>query len=468
MMTDRTPKTMLGYIRVSRRMGREGPGYISKDVQRDAIQRWADYRGVRIVVWLIDEDESGGTQARPGLREAMRRVEGGDVDGIACWRLNRFARNVAGAIDDVKRIQAAGGVLAFVEEDIDPTGPFGEFLLTILLAVATLERDNLVSGWKTAKARAIERGAHIGPTPFGYRRLEDGTLEVDAEAGAIVSEAFAVAARDGVAAATEFLTTHGPERTWTNWTTKRFLSTRTYLGEVRNGEHVRTDAHDVLVTRAIFEAVQRILGSTVRPRRAKADFPLSGVAVCASCNGPLVGGRGGADNRRMYRCAARCDRPTVLSADPLEAHVVDVVREAFRHPGFRVGGESADTAAKEAALVEAEHELDAFASDLEARRLLGHRYHHHLEQRVEEVDRRRAAFHEAIAAEQDARVVVPDDLWDSVEPGELAEVLRGGLDMVIVAKGRGPLGERVTVVPKRMDGAALAGAQDPQERVLEA
>ncbi len=49
---------------------------------------------------------------------------------------NRFARNVAGAIDDVQRIQALGGHLAFVEEDIDPTGPFGSFILTVLLAVA--------------------------------------------------------------------------------------------------------------------------------------------------------------------------------------------------------------------------------------------------------------------------------------------------------------------------------------------
>jgi DNA invertase Pin-like site-specific DNA recombinase len=58
-------------------------------------------------------------------------------------------------------------MLAFVEEDIDPTGPFGSFILTVLLAVATLERDNMVAGWTTTKARATERGAKIGPTPFG-------------------------------------------------------------------------------------------------------------------------------------------------------------------------------------------------------------------------------------------------------------------------------------------------------------
>ncbi len=97
----------------------------------------------------------------------------------------------------MKRVQAAGGVLAFIEEDIDPTGPFGEFLLTVLLAVNALELNNIKAGWRTAKSRAIERGAHIGPTPFGYLRRDDGTLEVDPERGPIVSEAFAIAAATG-------------------------------------------------------------------------------------------------------------------------------------------------------------------------------------------------------------------------------------------------------------------------------
>ncbi len=94
------PTRMDGYVRVSRRMGRGGPGYISPNVQREAIQRWADYRNVEIVAWHVDEDESGGTQARPGLRAAMARIEAGETDGLACWRLNRFARNVGAAIAD--------------------------------------------------------------------------------------------------------------------------------------------------------------------------------------------------------------------------------------------------------------------------------------------------------------------------------------------------------------------------------
>src|SRR2546421_2393489 len=157
---------MDGYVRVSRRMGREGPGYISPDVQREAIQRWADYRGVEIAAWHFDEDESGGSQNRPGLRAAMDRIEAGETDGIAVWKIDRFARNVHEAVRDVKRMQSRPGRpahFASVTEDIDPTGPFGDFILTIMLAVATLQRDSLVEGWKIAKARAMDRDVKIGP-----------------------------------------------------------------------------------------------------------------------------------------------------------------------------------------------------------------------------------------------------------------------------------------------------------------
>jgi DNA invertase Pin-like site-specific DNA recombinase len=481
------PRRMVGYIRVSRRMGREGPGYISKDVQREAIQRWADYREVELVRWLEDEDESGGTQDRPSMIEAMRLVENGEADGIACWRLNRFARNVSEALRDVERVQASGGALAFVEEDIDPTGPFGEFILTVLLAVAALELNNVKAGWRTAKEHAIERGVPIGPTPVGYVRVEDGErnacLNVDPVSGPLVREAFVVTGRDGLDACVAFLRENLPDKprrqkdgtlraepmTWTAFTARRFLAQRVYLGEVRCGDIFNARAHEPLVTRAEFEAAQRVMELPVAQRRAKGDFPLSHVAHCGSCGGPLVGGRGGPDARRMYRCASRCHAPVALSAAPLEEHVVAELRAAFDHPGFRVGDDTGDTTAAEAALLEAEQELEAFAADTHARKLLGHRYHPALEQRVAAVDEARQALHDALARSQPTRVVVPAELWDELDASELAEVLRAGLDAVIVARGRRPLAERVRVVPKGMDGVpGVAGTEDPQEGVLQA
>jgi DNA invertase Pin-like site-specific DNA recombinase len=447
---------MDGYVRVSRRMGRDGPGYISPAVQREAIQRWADYRGVEIDAWHFDEDESGGTQDRPGLQECMARVERGETDGIACWRLNRFARNVGGAIADVERIQAAGGMLAFVEEDIDPTGPFGSFILTVLLAVATLERDNMVAGWKTAKARATERGAKIGPTPFGYQRNEDddGVLQPHPDLGPVVTRAFEIAARDGIDATVAYLAEHGNGRTWTTATVRRFLANRSYLGEARYGDLLNVDAHAPLVSRATFEAAQPEPSARRRP---KATFPLSGLARCASCDSPLVGARGGADNRRMYRCSAaltthkgqRCTAPATVSAELLEELTRDALLDSLHeHPGF-AGAEDVDVAAAEEALRDAERIQVEYAADADLQRILGlAAWRAGAEERARRVEEARAAFREAARQAERQPVILAPDVLHNAGLADLGELLRGALDAVVVTRGRTPLAGRVRIIAK--------------------
>ena len=460
MMTQAEPRTMDGYIRISRRMGREGPGYIAPKIQREAITRWAEYRGVTIAAWHEDEDESGGTQDRPGLRAAIDRAINGETAGIVSWKIDRFSRFTEGGLRDLRRLEDAGARLAFVVEDIDTGGPMGKFVYTVMLAMGEYFLGNIKAGWIVTKSRANGRGVHIGPIPFGYLANDDGTLKVDPERGPIVTEAFAIAARDDNLAGTiAFLRQRAPERTWTTFTTRRFLANKTYLGNVYYGEEVCHDSHPALVTRSIFEVAQHDAGA---PRAPSGDFPLSGIAACGSCGGRIIGGRGGTDKRRIYRCADRCAQPPVISAEPLEAHVIAEIRAAFEHPGFRIGSTtaSADVTAAEKALLEAEHELDEFAADLTARKMLGDRYHPNLERRVNAVDEARRQLREAMSETTASQVVVPAELWDDLEPAELAEVLRAGLDRIIIRRGRGPLAERVTVVPKGLDRPALASPQD--------
>jgi DNA invertase Pin-like site-specific DNA recombinase len=457
-------KPMDGYIRVSRRQGREGPGYISPLVQREAIERWAEYKGVRIAEWHVDEDESGGTHDRPGLNAAVERATGGVTGGIVSWKIDRFSRFTEHGLRDLRELEAAGARLAFVTEDIDTSGPMGKFVYTVMLAMAEYYLDTIKAGWRTAKGRAVERGAHIGPTPFGYRRRQDGTLAVDPVEGPVVTAAFDVIARDGVGAAVELLRRRGAGRTWTGFTVRRTFASRVYLGRVKYGDHEHADAHEPLVDRAVFERAQAALVAPERRRGAEA-FPLSGVGSCGSCGGRLVGGRGGNDGRRIYRCADRCDAPVVVSAEPLERHVVAVIRAWMAgSAGYRVGQDDVDTGDLVAAVEDAERQLDEFASDLAARDMLGDRYHRHLQQRVDAVRDAEAALRDAVAAAPRARVVIPDELWDTLEPAELAEVLRGGLSTVAVLKGRAPIGERVVVVAKGDDGGVVPPLQDSQER----
>lgn len=467
------PARMDGYIRVSRKMGREGPGYISPQIQREAIERWATYRGVEIVRWHVDEDESGGTQNRPGLVEAMQRVEAGETQGIACWRLNRFARNVSDALEDVGRIHKAGAVLACIEEDIDPTGPFGEFILIILLAVAALELNNIKAGWRGAKATAMKRGAIIGPTPFGYRRVEEGDRagelefhEIDAD---VMRQAFTIAATRGLRATLAYLVEHGDGRVWTMSTVRRTLERRCYLGEFKYGRDLRYVSEDLaLVDRATWTAAQP---EAPQRRRRAANFPLSGLAICGTCGTHMVGARGGRDRTtgeglRQYRCAAsltmwkgeRCPSPATVLAGRLEDYVREQAIAAAREiPSVLEDAGALDDELDRAGrrLRQAEAELDAIMRDLTLRRRLGDaRYHEAVELRVTAVEDAEREYRVLAARRAASRTRIDlAELLATAEPEAFGELLRGMLAFVEVARGRGALSERVRLVAADDDEA---------------
>lgn len=492
-MSSKKPKIMDGYIRVSRRMGREGPGYISPDVQREAIQRWADYRGVSIAEWHVDEDESGGSQNRPGMRRVMERIEHGDTDGVAVWKIDRFARNVHEAIRDVKRMQSRPDKpahFASVTEDIDPTGPFGDFILTIMLAVATLQRDSLVEGWKIAKSRAMDRGVKISPTPFGYRRREDGILEPHPEHGAVVTEAFERAAERGLDAAVDYLAAlgivheegkrAGSERVWTTTTVRRVLENRTYLGEAIYGNRVERNTHPRLVERAVFEAAQP---DPTRRRRPAAHYPLSGVARCATCGEPMIGARGGkapdGTGLRTYRCRAsittwrgdRCPSPATTVADNLEALVREGLSALFRQTWVARDDVEGDLVEAETDLRAAELELESLLADSELRRTLGpDRFRRLADANVVAVEEAQTRYREAASQAASVFTVPEPELIAGATAEELGELARGGLDAVVVQRGRRPIRERVHVIPRGGSEADawVPHAQDAPDGLVEA
>jgi len=48
-----------GYIRVSRRGGREGESFIAPEVQRKKIEAWAEMHDLEVVRWWEGIDQSG-------------------------------------------------------------------------------------------------------------------------------------------------------------------------------------------------------------------------------------------------------------------------------------------------------------------------------------------------------------------------------------------------------------------------
>ena len=88
-----TTQRVIGYVRVSTQEQVEGFGLA---VQRDGIRAYCKERGLRLVDIAADEGISGsnGLDTRPGLTEALLRVEDHEVSGIVVYRLDRLARDL--------------------------------------------------------------------------------------------------------------------------------------------------------------------------------------------------------------------------------------------------------------------------------------------------------------------------------------------------------------------------------------
>jgi site-specific DNA recombinase len=446
-----------GYIRVSRKLGRQGPGYISPDVQREAIERWAEYKGVQVAAWHVDEDESGGTQDRPALLAAVERSVSGETGGIVSWKIDRFSRYTEGGLRDLSRLEDAGARLVFVTEDIDTSGPMGKFVYTVMLAMGEYFLSSIKAGWVTTKTRAVARGVKIGPTPYGYERTKSAPLSPHPEQAGVVSKAYALAAESGLHAASDYLNANAPERVWALHRVRRFLANRTYLGETRYRELVKRDAHEPLVDRATWEAAQP---TPATARKPSADYPLSGLAECGTCGAGMVGHRGGR-NLRSYACSDKaCTGRATTVADALESHVTEALLDALAgDEGFEVGTtDTGELAHAGVSLQDAERELADFATDTTARQLLGEeRYHAALAERVATVGEAQASYRALAEDSLTKRHDVPTrDAWDEQTPAEMAESLRAAFATVVVQKGRGAIADRVRLVPH--DAARVAAA----------
>lgn len=437
------------YIRVSRVAGREGESFISPSVQLEQIAGWAKLRGVEIAESHEDLDQSGGKLSRPGLDALLERIESGQTEGVVVAKLDRLSRlGVGDALKLVERITDAGGSIAAIDLGLDPTTPFGEFGMTIMLAMARMERRRLSDSWAIARERAIARGVMVTRTPLGYSRKEDGTLAIDLEESVHVRRAYDLAAGQGIHAAYEYLAERLPNRWWTTATARRLLANRAYLGESRHGDMLNAEAHPPLVSRAIWEAAQHDPRSY---QRASRDYPLSGLIRCDTCGGPMAAGPMRKGGKRAYRCSAvqtlhrgkRCPEGASIMAEPLEEVLRDELQVLFA--GFRA--ETTDgtdeVVLAERAVTEAEAELESFAADLTARRLLADRYHENLSFRARAVEDAKATYRALTRQSQAAELLTGEQALD--DPRVLATLLRGMRLSVRVRRGRAPARERVIV-----------------------
>lgn len=122
--------------------------------------------------WFEDEATSGAIKAkdRLGFKELMQYVREGDT--VVVYAIDRLGRNTVDVLETVDALKAEGVAVVSVREGFDMSTPMGKAMLTMLSAMAELERSNI----KERQMRGIKRAKAEGKALGRVKQIDDTAI----------------------------------------------------------------------------------------------------------------------------------------------------------------------------------------------------------------------------------------------------------------------------------------------------
>ena len=388
------------YTRVSTSMQVDG---YSLDAQKEKLHKYADYQEMVIVGEYSDEGKSGkSVEGRPQFQQMLSDIESGKdkVDYVLIFKLSRFGRNVADVLSSLQRMQDFGVNLICVEDGIDSSKDAGKLMISVLSAVAEIERENiLVQTMEGRRQKAREGKWNGGFAPYGYQ-LVNGELKIaedEAEVIRVIYDKFANTTM-GIAAIASYLNNSGYKKKLRQNNTiegfatsfvKGVLDNPVYCGKLaygrrknekisgkRNEYHVvkqdnymlNDGIHEGIVSEELWNEVHKKRQETgvgnIKTHSLDHEHILSGIIKCPVCGSGMYGNvnrkkhpDGGyyrdyfyyACKHRTFINGHKCDYHKQWGEDKINAAVEEVIRKLVNNDKFKteIGkhiGNSIDTA----------------------------------------------------------------------------------------------------------------------------
>ncbi len=153
----------------------------------------AGYTNIELV---REEGRSGkNISGRPALTDALKRLDAGEAKALFVTRIDRLARSTQDFLSVVDRANKNGWRLVMLDLNLDTSSYQGRFVVTIMSALAEMERGIIAERQKDVhkdrRARGVVWGVDMGPknkTPeeikqrvtaerssgASYRKIADG------------------------------------------------------------------------------------------------------------------------------------------------------------------------------------------------------------------------------------------------------------------------------------------------------
>jgi len=385
--SSRKGKRCIIYIRVSSE--RQVQGY-SLEGQKRFLKEWAEFEGMTVIDIYVEPGKSGKSiSGRDVFQRMLDDISTGNisVDYVVVFKLSRFGRNAKDILNSLTFIQRFGVNLICKEDGLDSSTSMGKMMITILGAVAEMERENiLIQTMLGREEKAKQGGWNGGFAPYGYE-LVNGHLEIKEDEAAIVRLIFHkfLVENMGYSTIAGYLNKQGiPKsasknshgRKFTDWSIhmiKRMLSNPLYTGRVvfgrtrlervegtesdyrrrKSKEYIQSEelAHEPIITEEIYEQAQVKLqekATTGHPGLGRpAKHLLSGILKCPMCGSNMYSDASvwtNSDGTRRYKMKYQCGhyarskygqcKKNVIDADWVESEVIAYTKLLVQNEQF--------------------------------------------------------------------------------------------------------------------------------------
>jgi DNA invertase Pin-like site-specific DNA recombinase len=175
------PATVIGYVRVSTED--QSANGVSLAAQRTRLRAYCEAHGLTLL--RVEEDagiSAKATRNRPGLQRALAALRKREAAGLVAVKLDRLSRTTRDVLDLVARAEKENWALHSIDERLDTSSPQGRFVVTVLGALAQLEREQAAQRTRDAMAELRRQGKRTSRhAPFGFRHEGSDVVEEPAE-----------------------------------------------------------------------------------------------------------------------------------------------------------------------------------------------------------------------------------------------------------------------------------------------
>ena len=364
-------------------------GY-SLDAQKARMKAYADYNDYEIVGTYEDAGKSGKSiEGRLEFNRMMEDIKSGKdgVSFVLVFKLSRFGRNAADVLSTLQVMQDFGVNLICVEDGIDSSKDAGKLMISVLSAVAEIERENIrVQTMEGRIQKAREGKWNGGFAPYGYQ-LVDGELQINEEEAAAIHVIFEqyVTTDIGANGVAKYLENHGIHKiqrqngknplfdahlvrlilknpvycgkiAYGRRKTEKVHGTRNEYHLVEQDNYILVDGlHEAIIAEDVWQAAQVKLISQAkkyehvnRGKDTKTHL-LSGIVRCPICGAGMYGNKSikrkkdgtkykdfyyyGCKHRTMTR-GHKCDYKKQIREELLDDAVAEVIVKLVGNPKF--------------------------------------------------------------------------------------------------------------------------------------